>query len=235
MIKKNNNDMPDIAKLESEIEYKFKNRKFLKMALTHSSYANESNGKLVSYERLEFLGDSILSLVTSDYIFKNFPNYPEGELTKLRASLVCEKQLCVFSKKLGIGDFMKLSRGEQHSGGRTRPSILADIFEAICAAIYLDSSLIEASEFILKFIVPALNNPVLPDIHDYKTDLQEIVQKNPEETIEYVLVKESGPDHDKRFTFEAKINNNVVGYGTGKSKKEAEQHAAREALKWMGY
>lgn len=235
MIKKNTSENPDIGKLERNIGYKFKNRKFLKIALTHSSYANESNGKFISYERLEFLGDSILSLVTSDYIFKNFPDYPEGELTKLRASLVCEKQLCVFSQDLEIGKFMRISRGEQHSGGRKRPSILADIFESICAAIYLDSGLSEASKFILKFIVPALNNPAIPDIHDYKTDLQEIVQKNPEETIEYVLVKESGPDHDKRFTFEAKINNNVVGYGTGKSKKEAEQHAAREALKLMGY
>lgn len=235
MIKKSINKGQDIENLEYEIGYKFKSRKFLKMALTHSSYANESNGRLLSYERLEFLGDSILSLVTSDYIFKAFPNYPEGELTKLRASLVCEKQLCIFSKQLRIRNYMKLSKGEQHSGGRSRPSILADIFEAICAAIYLDSGFSEASKFILKFIIPALNNPVSPGIHDYKTDLQEIIQKNPEETIEYVLVKESGPDHDKRFTFEAKINNNVVGCGTGKSKKEAEQHAAREALKLMGY
>lgn len=235
MAKKFAGNLEDLGELEEKIGHKFKNRKLLHIALTHSSYANESNGKYLSYERLEFLGDSILSLVTSDYIFKNFPNYPEGDLTKLRASLVCEKQLCVFSKNLEIGKFMKISRGEQHSGGRKRPSILADIFESICAAIYLDAGFSKASEFILKFIVSALNNPVLPDIHDYKTDLQEIVQKNPEETVEYVLVKESGPDHDKRFTFEAKINSNVVGYGTGKSKKEAEQHAAREALKWMGY
>lgn len=229
------NSNANIGNLEEKIGHKFKNRRFLQIALTHSSYANESNGKFISYERLEFLGDSILSLVTSDYIFKNFPDYPEGDLTKLRASLVCEKQLCVFSKDLEIGKYMKLSKGEEHSGGRKRPSILADIFEAICAAIYLDAGLSKASAFILKFIVPALCHPMLPDIHDYKTDLQEIVQKNPEETIEYVLVKEAGPDHDKRFTFEAKINNNVVGCGTGKSKKEAEQHAAREALKLMGY
>ncbi len=224
-----------LSKLEDKIGYKFKNRKLLKIALTHSSFANESEGKLSSYERLEFLGDSILGLVTSDYIFKNFPNYPEGDLTKLRASLVCEKQLCVFSKELEIGKFLKLSRGEQHSGGRERASILADIFESICAAIYLDSGLTESSKFILKFIVPALKHPMLPDIHDYKTDLQEIVQKNPEETIEYVLIKEVGPDHDKRFTMEARINSNPVGVGIGKSKKEAEQHAARETLKLMGY
>lgn len=221
--------------LEQKIGYTFKNKKLFKIALTHSSYANESGGKLVSYERLEFLGDSVLSIVTSDYIFKKFPNYPEGELTKLRASLVCEKQLCVFSRELEIGRFMKISCGEQHSGGRNRDSILADIFEAISAAIYLDSGMKDAAKFILKFIVPATAHPASPSIHDYKTDLQEVVQKNPEETIRYVLVKESGPDHDKRFTVEARINNNAVGRGTGKSKKEAEQHAARETLALMGY
>lgn len=221
--------------LENRIGYEFKNKKFIKIALTHSSYANESGGKLASYERLEFLGDSVLSLVTSNYIFKNFPDLPEGDLTKLRASLVCEKQLCLFSNKIGISKFLKLSRGERHSGGQNRPSILADVFEAISAAIYLDSGMEEASKFILKFIVPAVNNPIAPNIHDYKTDLQEIVQRNPEETIEYVLVKEVGPDHDKRFTVEARINSNAVGVGTGRSKKEAEQNAAREAMILMGY
>ncbi len=224
-----------MEKLEDKIGYKFNNQKLLKIALTHSSYANESGGKLESYERLEFLGDSILGMVTSEYIFKNYPQYPEGSLTKLRASLVCEKQLHLFSTELGISNFIKVSKGEQHCGGKHRPSIMADIFEAICAAIYLDAGMNEASKFILRFIIPALKNPMLPDIHDYKTDLQEVVQKNPEETIEYVLVKETGPDHDKRFTVEAKINNNVVGRGTGKSKKEAEQHAARETLMLMGY
>lgn len=224
-----------MEKLEDKIGYKFNNQKLLKIALTHSSYANESGGKLESYERLEFLGDSILGMVTSEYIFKNYPQYPEGSLTKLRASLVCEKQLHLFSTELGISNFIKVSKGEQHCGGKHRPSIMADIFEAICAAIYLDAGMNEASKFILRFIIPALKNPMLSDIHDYKTDLQEVVQKNPEETIEYVLVKETGPDHDKRFTVEAKINNNVVGRGTGKSKKEAEQHAARETLMLMGY
>jgi ribonuclease-3 len=224
-----------LDELENRIGYEFKNKKFLKVALTHSSYANESGGRLSSYERLEFLGDSVLGLVTSNYIFKNFPDLPEGDLTKLRASLVCEKQLCVFSNKIGISKFMKLSRGERNSGGQNRPSILADIFEAISAAIYLDSGMEEASKFILKFIVPAINNPIASNIHDYKTDLQEIVQRNPEETIDYVLVKEIGPDHDKRFTVEARINSNAVGSGTGRSKKEAEQHAAREALILMGY
>lgn len=224
-----------VEELESKIGYTFKNRKLLKIALTHSSFANESGGKFVSYERLEFLGDSVLGIITSDYIFRTFPHLPEGELTKLRATLVCEKQLCVFSQELGLKKFIKLSRGERHCMGQNRPSILADVFEAICAAIYLDSGMEEAKNFVLKFIVPAVKNPKIQNAKDYKTDLQEIVQKNPGETIEYVLIKEEGPDHDKKFTVEAKISNNPVGRGSGKSKKEAEQHAAKAALLLMGY
>lgn len=224
-----------VEELENKIGYTFKNRKLLKIALTHSSFANESGGKFVSYERLEFLGDSVLGIITSDYIFRTFPHLPEGELTKLRATLVCEKQLCVFSQELGLKKFIKLSRGERHCMGQNRPSILADVFEAICAAIYLDSGMEEAKNFVLKFIVPAVKNPKIQNAKDYKTDLQEIVQKNPGETIEYVLIKEEGPDHDKKFTVEAKISNNPVGRGSGKSKKEAEQHAAKAALLLMGY
>ncbi len=220
--------------LEKKIGYKFKDRKLLKIALTHSSYANESGGKFVSYERLEFLGDSVLGLITSDYIFKTFPNLPEGELTKLRSVLVCEKQLCEFSKQLNLKKYIKLSRGERHCKGQNRPSILADIFEAICAAIYLDSNIEETKKFVLSFIVPAVKDPKVHSIQDYKTDLQEIVQKNPGETISYVLVDEMGPDHDKRFTMEVRINSNVVGRGIGKSKKEAEQQAARSTLVLMG-
>lgn len=224
-----------MEELESSLGYEFKDKKLLKIALTHSSYANECGGKIQSYERLEFLGDSVLGLITSDYIFKNFPQYPEGELTKLRASLVCEKQLFEFSKSLELHKFVKLSRGEKHAGGEFRASILSDIFESICAAIYLDSGFEEAKKFVLKHIIPAINHPKDFASHDYKTQLQEIVQKNPEETIEYVLVAESGPDHDKRFTVEARINSNSVSRGTGKSKKQAEQNAARDALKLMGY
>ena len=199
-----------VEELESKIGYTFKNRKLLKIALTHSSFANESGGRYMSYERLEFLGDSVLGIITSDYIFRTFPHLPEGELTKLRATLVCEKQLCVFSQELGLKKFIKLSRGERHCMGQNRPSILADVFEAICAAIYLDSGMEEAKNFVLKFIVPAVKNPKIQNAKDYKTDLQEIVQKNPGETIEYVLIKEEGPDHDKKFTVEAKISNNPV-------------------------
>ncbi len=223
-----------IDELEKKIDYTFKNKKLIKTALTHSSFANESGGKFESYERFEFLGDSVLGIITSDYIFKTFPCLPEGELTKLRAFLVCEKQLFAFSKEIGLSKYIKLSRGERHCMGQNRPSILADVFEAICAAIYLDSGIESARKFVLKFIVPAIKNPKIKDAQDYKTDLQEIVQKNPGETIEYALIKETGPDHNKRFTVEVKINNNSLGKGVGKSKKEAEQHAAKEALILMG-
>lgn len=223
-----------LDQLEEKIGYKFNNRKYLLIALTHSSYSNESNGKLKSYERLEFLGDSVLSIITSDYIFRNCPEFPEGELSKLRASLVCERTLCEFSRKLDLGKYLKLSRGEKRSGGEKRSSILADVFESITAAIYLDSGLEDAKNFVLKFIVPEIKNPTVRNIRDYKTDLQEIVQKNPEDKIEYVLVGESGPDHNKFFSVEVLLDENVIGRGTGRSKKEAEQQAAKEALSLMG-
>ena len=224
-----------ISELEKKIGYTFKDKKLLNVALTHSSFANESCGRFQSYERLEFLGDSVLGLITSNYIFKTFPNLPEGELTKLRALLVCEKQLYEFSKQLGLKKYVKLSRGERHCQGQNRPSILADIFESICAAIYLDSGMEAVSDFVLGFIVPAIKNPKIQKMQDYKTDLQEIVQKNPGESIKYVLLEETGPDHNKRFTVEVRINSNSEGKGTGRSKKEAEQHAARSTLALMGY
>ena len=224
-----------ISELENKLEYKFNNIKNLEIALTHSSYSNEHKSKFESYERYEFLGDSILGLVTSDYIFKNFKSYPEGDLTKLRASLVCEKTLCKFSKELNIGKYIKLSHGEQHTGGNNRTSILADVFEAIVAAIYIDSNLEESSKFILKFIIKEINNIDSKRFKDYKTKLQEIIQKNPEEFIEYELVNEEGPDHYKSFTMQIKINNNIISQGKGHSKKEAEQEAAKLALALMGY
>lgn len=221
--------------LQSKIGYTFKNIGYLNTALTHSSYANEVKNGTKCNERLEFLGDAVLSIVVSDYIFLNCPNLPEGDLTKLRASLVCEKSLCGFSKSLEVGKYLLLSRGEQHSGGRNRASILADAFEAIIAAIYLDGGMEEARKFILKFVVPEIKNPKPKSFKDYKTDLQEIIQQNPEEVLEYVLVGESGPDHNKHFVVEAHLNSNVIGKGGGKSKKEAEQQAARQALELMGY
>lgn len=225
----------DISLLEKNIGYNFNDINYLETALTHSSYANESKTKISSNERLEFLGDAVLSIIVSDYIFSHCPDFPEGDLTKLRASLVCEKSLCKFSRSLDVGSFLKLSHGEKTSDGAKRPSILADAFEAIIAAIYLDGGMNKAKDFILKFVVPNIKDPNLKTFKDYKTQLQEIIQQNHEETLKYVLTNQTGPDHDKRFWIEVSLNNNVIGKGKGKSKKEAEQHAAKEALELMGY
>ena len=224
-----------MTEIESKIGYTFKNKKYLNTSLTHSSYANESKGSVKSNERLEFLGDAVLSIIVSDYIFKNCPSMPEGELTKIRASLVCEKSLKEFSKQLDLGKHLMLSHGEKRSNGAQRPSILADAFEALLAAIYLDSDMETARNFVLRFIIPIINNPKPKLFKDYKTELQEIIQRNPQEKLEYVLIKETGPDHNKHFVVEVHLNSNVIGKGGGKSKKEAEQQAARLALELMGY
>ena len=221
--------------LQKKISYQFNNTELLKEALTHSSYANEQHKKLKCNERLEFLGDAVLSIVVSDYIFANCPKLPEGELTKLRASLVCEKSLFKFAKELGLGEHLLLSHGEKRSGGANRASILADAFDAVIAAIYLDSGIEPARKHILRFVVPEIDQRRTTVFKDYKTALQEIIQKNPGETLEYILVGSSGPDHDKHFKVEVHLNSNVIGRGGGKSKKEAEQQAAREALELMGY
>lgn len=224
-----------MTELEKLIDYKFKNKDLITTALTHSSYANELHDGTKYNERLEFLGDSVLSIVVSEYIYLNCPQLPEGELTKLRASLVCEKSLCVYARQIKLGTFMRLSRGEKRTGGGDRPSILADAFEAVIAAIYLDGGMEAAKRFVLRFVVPDIKSSKPKKFKDYKTSLQEIIQKNPEERLEYVLVKESGPDHDKHFVVEVHLNSNVIGKGGGRSKKEAEQQAAREALELMGY
>ena len=181
------------------------------------------------------MGDSILGVVVADYLFRKYPKLPEGELTKKRAALVCEKACCGFSKQIGVGDYLLLSHGEQNSGGRNRSSILADAFESITAAIYLDGGIHEARAFILRYVLPLLREAKPKTLKDYKTALQEIVQKNPEDHLEYVLTGESGPDHEKHFVVEVRLDGNTVGKGGGRSKKEAEQQAAREALKLMGY
>ena len=222
--------------LQDKIGYHFNNVSLLKEALTHSSFANEHRSQHIKYnERLEFLGDAVLSIVVSDYIFKNCPELPEGELTKLRASLVCEKSLYEFAKKIDLGNYLLLSKGERNNGGADRPSILSDAFEALIAAIYIDGGMKSASKHILNFVVPEIKNTKKKRINDYKTTLQEIIQKNPGEQLEYVLVDESGPDHNKHFVVEVHLNSNVIGKGGGRSKKEAEQQAAREALELMGY
>lgn len=225
----------NLKELEEKLQHHYENPQYLITALTHSSYANEVKSAGHSNERLEFLGDSVLSIVVADYLFKHCPNLPEGDLTKNRAALVCEKALCGFSRQLGLGEYLLLSRGEQNSGGRQRSSILADAFEAVIASIYLDAGMEQAREFILRFVLPLLQTARPKAFKDYKTALQEIIQQNPEEQLEYVLTGESGPDHDKHFTVEVRLNSNVVGKGGGRSKKEAEQQAAREALELMGY
>ena len=221
--------------LEARLNYKFNNIELLKNALVHSSYANEVRGNTHSNERLEFLGDSVLSIIVADHIFHKYPNMPEGELTRMRASLVCEKTLCAFSRELGIGEYLLLGRGEDKNGGRERDSILADAFEAVLAAIYLDGGMKAAKAHIMNTVLRDLEHYSDEDsFKDYKTTLQEINQRNPEESVTYILVDETGPDHNKQFTVAVKLNSNVIGTGTGKSKKQAEQMAAHQALKLMG-
>lgn len=222
-----------MTQLEETIGYSFKDSSLLQHALTHSSYANEHHDEFLSNERLEFLGDSVLGIVTGEYLYTTFPKMPEGELSKLRASLVCEQSLFDFATQISLGDHLVLGRGEMHSGGNTRPSILADAFEAVIAAIYLDGGMEPAKRHILGFITKAIRQHKT-SFHDYKTALQEIVQKNKEEQVVYMLAGETGPDHDKRFEVEVRLNSNVIGAGVGRSKKQAEQEAAKEALKLMG-
>ncbi len=224
-----------MKELQEKIGYTYQNIRYLRTALTHSSYANEARSDTKCNERLEFLGDAVLEYVVSDFLFRHNATMPEGDLTKLRASLVCEKSLCRFARMLDLGKYLRLSRGEQHSGGAARPSILADAFEAVIASIYMDGGIEEARRFILKFILPEVENAKPRAFKDYKTTLQEIIQQNPEEHLEYVLIGESGPDHNKHFVVEVHLNSNVIGKGGGRSKKEAEQQAAREALELMGY
>ncbi|MBE6728017.1 MAG: ribonuclease III [Ruminococcaceae bacterium] len=220
--------------LEEKLNYKFKNISLLHNALTHSSYANEVRSGYTSNERLEFLGDSVLSIIVSELLYSRFPNTPEGELTKIRASLVCEKSLCAFSRELDIGSYLKLGKGEDKGGGRERDSILADAFEAVLAAIYLDGGMEPARNHVMKFVLRELECHDDESFKDYKTALQEIIQRNPEESVTYILTGESGPDHDKVFTVEVHLNSNVIGRGTGKNKKKAEQMAAKQALELMG-
>ena len=219
-----------IKDLETAIGYRFRNLSLLQNALTHSSYANERwHNSLLSNERLEFLGDSVLGMLVADYLYRTFPNRPEGELTRMRADMVCERALAEVANRLSLGDHLLLGHGEERFGGRNRDSILADAVESVIAATYVDGGMEAAMTFIRKFIlcdVPAqrLRNA------DYKTALQERVQQKKNQVLSYALVAESGPDHDKEFTVEVSLNGQVVGSGTGSSKKRAEQEAARMAM-----
>ena len=220
------------TEFENIIGYEFKNKAYLETALTHSSYANEKHLSRDCNERLEFLGDSVLGVITAEYFYHNLAHLPEGEMTKKRAACACEKSLCEFARKINLGKYMLLGKGEEHTGGRNRASVLADAFEAVIGAIYLDGGLENARKFVLDFVKEAAAKQM--SFKDYKTELQEIIQKNPAEQLTYVLVGESGPDHDKRFEVEVRLNSNVMGCGIGKSKKLAEQEAARQALELMG-
>ncbi len=228
-------DKETTAELQKRIGYKYNDINLLYRATVHSSYANECKSALESNERLEFLGDSVLSIVISDYLFRSFTHLPEGDLTKLRSMLVCEDSLYTYATRLGLGQYLKLGKGEDRTGGRLRKSILADAFEAVIASLYLDGGTQAARDFILPYVTDKIDGNQTERLHgDYKTKLQEVIQKNPEEKVEYVLTSESGPDHNKVFVVEVHLNSNVIGKGQGTSKKQAEQQAAREALELMG-
>ena len=229
-MKLNKKILENINEFEDIIDYKFNKKEFILEALTHSSYSNE-NKNYEFNERLEFLGDSVLSIVISDYLFKNETNLPEGELTKLRANIVCEESLSEVALNIKLGEHMLLGKGEEATGGRERISILADAVEAVIAAIYLDGGLDKAKDFVLSYMEEIICNSRKGKIfRDYKTHLQEVLQGRGESNIWYKLMDEKGPDHNKRFVMQVGINKSVLGTGEGKSKKEAEQLAARKAL-----
>ena len=216
--------------LEAVIGYKFRNISLLQNALTHSSYANERwHNSLLSNERLEFLGDSVLGMLVAEYLYRNFPNRPEGELTRMRADMVCEQTLAAAANRIGLGEHLLLGHGEEQGGGRTRNSILADAMESVIAASFLDGGMEAALQIVRTFIFVEVPVTKLHNA-DYKTQLQEMVQQKKNQTLAYELVGQSGPDHDKRFDVEVSLNGVVVGSGSGSSKKRAEQNAARAAI-----
>ena len=227
-------DLAALKELEEKLGYKFKKIDYLKRALTHSSYSGGKNNG--SNERLEFLGDSVLQITVSLYLFTNMTGVPEGGLTKLRASIVCENSLYGFAKRIDLGKYILLGKGEEMTGGRDRRSILADAFEAVIAAIYLDGGMDEAQRMILSFVpgIEALKSGKVR-LGDYKTILQEIIQQNPEEHISYEVRDDNAQQHIKMFYADVLLNGQVIGSGSGQSKKEAEQAAAKEAVKLMGY
>ena len=219
-----------IKDLEAAIGYKFKNIALLQNALAHSSYANERwHNSLMSNERLEFLGDSILGMCVAEYLYCTFPDRPEGELTRMRADMVCEQTLANVAGRIGLGEHLLLGKGEEQGGGRTRNSILADAVESVIAATFLDGGMGAAKQFIQKYILVEVPVKKLHNV-DYKTSLQELVQQKKNQVLTYTLVGESGPDHDKHFDVEVSLNGKVVGLGSGSSKKRAEQDAARVAI-----
>ncbi len=218
-----------MTEAEKRIGHQFKNKALLERALTHSSYANEYG--LENNERLEFLGDSVLGMITGEYLFEKLPKSHEGSLTKLRASLVCEQSLFEIAKKIGLPDFVLLGRGELQGGGKMRPSVISDAFEALLAAIYLDSGFDTAKKWLLEHMQDAFADALSGQRNrDYKTELQEIIQSDHRGHISYRVASESGPDHNKYFNVEVLLDKKVIGRAGGRSKKEAEQSAAKSAL-----
>ena len=225
--------MNNLKNLENSISYTFKDRKLLKQALSHSSYANEKRlGKLGSNERLEFLGDAVLELISSEYFFEKYKDKPEGDLTKLRARFVCESALSYIANSLELGSYLLLGKGENATGGRKRASLLSDALEAVIGAIYLDGGFANAKEFILTYILSDIENKQL--FYDSKTILQEETQRLYSVSPEYILLAEKGPDHNKEFIVEVIIGDKTFGVATGSSKKNAEQEAALLALRKLG-
>ena len=216
--------------LETKLGYQFQNPKLLDHALTHSSYANEHHlGSISSNERLEFLGDSVLGMIVADHLYRTFPDLPEGDLTRIRANLVCEGSLVLVAKEWDLGRYLKLGKGENACGGRSRPSILADAVEAVLAAVFLDGGLAHDRDIIQRFLLDRMEQ-VNRASRDHKTYLQELVQRKSGQVLRYELIGESGPDHDKKFDVEVLLNGKPCGKGTGSSKKRAEQAAAAAAI-----
>lgn len=219
--------------LESKLGYQFKNRKLLDHALTHSSYANEHHlGSVSSNERLEFLGDSVLGMIVADHLYRTFPDLPEGDLTRIRANLVCEGSLVLVAKEWELGRYLKLGKGENACGGRERPSILADAVEAVLAAVFLDGGLTYDRDIIQRFLLDRMEQ-VNRASRDHKTYLQELVQRKSGQVLHYELIGESGPDHNKTFQMQVSLNGRPIGQGSGHSKKEAEQAAANAAIEQL--
>lgn len=218
-----------IQELEQIIQYEFKDKSLIKQALTHSSYANEHRGKCLHNERIEFLGDAVLELAVSEYLFQNYPKKNEGQMTKIRSSLVCEFTLSQCARDISIGSYLYLSKGEEMTGGRERNSILCDAFESVIGAIYLDSGFEEARKFIDRYLLQDVEDKTL--FYDAKTMLQELVQGNNWGVLSYTLLEEKGPDHNKEFLVQVQVGERALGSGVGRTKKAAEQQAAYEAMK----
>jgi ribonuclease III len=240
LMRKTNRDKEKIAlvlltekfkKLQDNINVQFGNTKLLMQAFTHSSYVNEHRKKThEDNERLEFLGDAVLELTVSKYLYNEYPTMSEGKLTKLRAAIVCEPSLVIFANELNFGEFILLGKGEEMTGGRTRPALLADVFEAFIGALYLDQGLDTIIVFLEKVVFPKVNEGAFSHVMDFKSQLQEFVQKDSSGILEYTVLQERGPAHNREFVSRVALNEVELGIGTGKSKKEAEQHAAQIAL-----